>query len=70
MSSIDAIVGFSNLAKKKLNMSDSIIEDMSTKRMEVCNSCPEKKGNACGKCGCNLEAKTRAKTASCPIKKW
>lgn len=43
---------------------------VSDRRMEVCNTCPDKKGVACGICGCVLTAKTKVMQESCPVSKW
>jgi hypothetical protein len=49
-------------------------ENLSNKRMSVCNSCSEKKMilgvEVCGLCNCPLIAKTRAPENSCGLKKW
>jgi uncharacterized paraquat-inducible protein A len=46
------------------------IEQLSQDRMAICNSCPNKKGNRCGICGCFLYLKTRQSIQTCPIGKW
>lgn len=41
-------------------------------RMQICDSCEDfnSKTTQCRKCGCFMSAKTRLKTASCPVGKW
>ena len=39
-------------------------------RLEICRTCPHKKGMICGKCGCIIKAKTRLGREKCPIGKW
>jgi hypothetical protein len=64
--------GFSNLAKKQVGASDPEIEELSAKRMAICELCEHirRTTNRCGECGCILAAKTRTKHSQCPIKKW
>jgi hypothetical protein len=70
MNDKEIISGFSNLARKKIGVADKKVEYTATGRMIICKGCEYRKGNRCGKCGCFLEAKTRAKTAKCPEGKW
>lgn len=62
-------------------MRDDFVEDVSAKRMAICNECSEmdRKGSkcevtgtqpCCGNCGCSLGFKTRALSAECPIGEW
>lgn len=40
-------------------------------RIETCKTCPElNRLGMCRQCGCFMPAKTRIKSASCPIGKW
>ena len=42
-------------------------------RLAVCDGppvCPEKKGNSCRLCGCNLRLKSSWATQDCPAGKW
>lgn len=59
----------------------SEIKEMSNKRMDICNSCPEidKKGDkcfapgtqpCCGICGCKLKWKTKVPSEECDLGKW
>lgn len=47
-------------------------QNIVNKRLAICKSCPEfiQTTTQCRKCGCFMSAKTRLKTASCPIAKW
>tara|TARA_Y100000592_G_scaffold48192_2_gene76381 strand:- start:6872 stop:7168 length:297 start_codon:yes stop_codon:yes gene_type:complete len=60
---------------------DNFVEDVSQKRMAICEACDEidLKGPkcevpgtqpCCGNCGCSLAFKTRALSAECPIGEW
>lgn len=60
---------------------DNYVEEISSKRMLICNECVEidLKGTkcevsgtqpCCGNCGCSLNFKTRALSAECPIGEW
>ena len=62
-------------------MRDEYVEDVSAKRMALCNECSEidLKGSkcempgtqpCCGNCGCSLAFKTRALSSECPIGEW
>lgn len=53
----------------KVSMSSS---DTASKRIAICNVCPELKQPfaICSKCGCNTNAKVRFSKASCPLGKW
>lgn len=77
MSLKNAPEGFGNWFKKLVNLSDAEIENLSSERTGVCNSCPisdygESKRCLASKGGCNcfIEAKTRAVDEACPIGKW
>lgn len=49
---------------------NDLAHSVSKKRLEICGSCEYNGGITCNKCGCILELKTMALSASCPIKKW
>ncbi len=62
-------------------MRDEYVEDVSAKRIAICNECSEidLKGSkcempgtqpCCGNCGCSLAFKTRALSSECPIGEW
>lgn len=56
-----------NLTKKQ--------EDLSEKRLEICNNCDKKinikyVGDICDICGCVLDNKTRIKDEHCDLCKW
>jgi len=40
------------------------------KRLKECDTCPVRKGNTCGACGCFLIAKAKMKTENCPNNFW
>jgi hypothetical protein len=47
-------------------------EEVSKERMVICIACPEliHLTKSCKQCGCFMTAKTKLKTAECPLKKW
>ncbi|NBP57569.1 hypothetical protein EBU71_13735 [bacterium] len=47
-------------------------EDVASKRLDICLSCPEliKLTKQCKKCGCFMSAKVKLDNAACPIGKW
>jgi predicted Zn-ribbon and HTH transcriptional regulator len=55
-----------------LDKENYIEEDLAKERFSICKACPEliKLTTQCKKCGCFMAAKTKLKTASCPIGKW
>jgi hypothetical protein len=55
-----------------LDKENYIEEDLAKERFSICKVCPEliKLTTQCKKCGCFMAAKTKLKTASCPIGKW
>jgi len=57
---------------------DVFVEDVSKKRMLLCNQCSSKgdgcevPGTApcCNECGCSLAFKTRSLSSECPLGEW
>jgi len=51
---------------------ETISEEESLKRFEICKVCPEliQITKQCKKCGCFMKAKTKILKAECPIGKW
>lgn len=49
-----------------------VSEDISEKRMSICNSCEHLIAltSQCKKCGCFMNLKTKLPHAECPIGKW
>jgi hypothetical protein len=69
----------SNLKNKILDSKDRIVSavelvpsEVADMRFDICKSCPHLSEitSQCKKCGCFMQAKTKLKTASCPINKW
>jgi hypothetical protein len=54
---------------KKNNYTDDETANM---RLNICLGCEHllKNSKICKKCGCFMQAKTKLKLATCPIKKW
>lgn len=68
----DIAEGWTNLAKKHLNMSNERVEELAIIRYSKCLQCieQEKLTLLCKKCGCYTPSKVRAKESVCPINKW
>ena len=51
-----------------------IENDLASIRLAICNQCPNKiktsLGDACGECGCILDAKVRVEDEHCDLDKW
>ena len=47
-------------------------QEMINQRLAICKACPDfiPMTSQCRKCGCFMSAKTRLRTASCPVNKW
>lgn len=60
---------FGEIAKGKSVFVESAIQ---SNRMSTCRGCTEfvATTSQCKRCGCFMSAKTRLKSASCPIGKW
>jgi hypothetical protein len=39
-------------------------------RLTVCDTCDQRHGNRCRKCGCRLSVKARGRAFRCPLDKW
>ncbi|HEU0068300.1 MAG TPA: DUF6171 family protein [Nitrospiraceae bacterium] len=39
-------------------------------RLEICDTCDQRRGNHCLKCGCRLSLKARGRAFQCPLQKW
>lgn len=39
-------------------------------RLEVCETCDQRRVNTCTVCGCNLTLKSRGRAFQCPLGKW
>ncbi|MBI2477356.1 MAG: hypothetical protein HYV60_01500 [Planctomycetia bacterium] len=39
-------------------------------RLKVCETCDQRRGNRCLKCGCRLSLKARGRAFQCPLNKW
>lgn len=73
---------FVEIAKSWINSMNPTpeMEDIANSRIEICNSCEEKKHTGteilsfyyCGKCGCPLQKKIYSPNGieACPLKKW
>ena len=55
-----------------LNSDNHVREEISSKRMEICNVCPEliQITKQCKKCMCFMLIKTKVNSVYCPLGKW
>jgi len=55
-----------------LNKANYVEEEVAKMRYDICLECPEliSLSKQCKKCGCFMVAKTKLKTATCPLSKW
>jgi hypothetical protein len=45
-------------------------DQLTRARLAICQTCDQKSGNWCAKCGCQLAAKAAIRSQSCPLGKW
>ncbi len=48
----------------------TVSEEQYRERLEICDTCPERRNNRCMKCGCRLSLKARGRAFRCPADKW
>jgi hypothetical protein len=48
----------------------TVNEEEYRQRLEICDSCAERRDNRCSKCGCYLALKARGRAFRCPLDKW
>ena len=65
----DTVKGVVGLAKDAVG-ADRVDVETRDARWSVCSSCREFVAGKCAACGCNLPAKVRLRTSSCPKGKW
>jgi hypothetical protein len=55
-----------------LNKDNYVEEEVANNRYSLCLECPEliELTKQCKKCGCFMAAKTKLKSATCPLGKW
>jgi hypothetical protein len=59
------------IAKGFAYLAGGINQELSDKRIKICNNCPRLRGGiSCSICGCIVEAKTRLPEESCPEQRW
>jgi hypothetical protein len=70
MSTIKNIfVGWANFLKDRVGVLPPNIKMEAERRLEICATCPHRKGQNCGLCGCFLPAKATTESP-CPAGKW
>lgn len=74
-------VGFPPLHRQAWNLARSLADFVADgcttvsdeeyrQRLEVCDTCDQRRGNRCLKCGCRLALKARGRAFQCPLGKW
>lgn len=48
----------------------TVTEGEYRQRLEICDSCDQRRDNRCMKCGCRLALKARGRVFQCPLDKW
>ena len=70
MSTIKNIfVGWANFLKDKAGVLPPNVKIEAERRLEICSTCPHRKGQNCSLCGCFLPAKATTESP-CPAGKW
>lgn len=62
--------GWFNVVKDKLGILKPEVKIKAENRLKICSTCPQRKGDSCGVCGCPLIAKCRSMESNCPIGRW
>ena len=71
--------GFLNIIREKFNLITPEQEELYSKRLEICKTCPYMIHDCCALCGCYIEAKVRVdykldenekSIEGCPKKYW
>jgi hypothetical protein len=62
--------GYTNWVRSILGIPEDQIEREAKRRLEICYECPFREDSKCGACGCQLQAKARSKSSTCPKDKW
>lgn len=77
MSNIPQIIeGHFYKAISKTGLADIEVETLATMRLKICGDCTKdgkpclSDSKHCCRCGCDMEAKSRAINAHCPLGKW
>lgn len=77
MKPLQIIEGHINKALSATPLASTEIEALSAQRITHCNECKHDDGSSClspsqtcCRCGCDMQAKTRAVNAKCPVGKW
>ena len=66
-----AAVDVGILIEEQLSLeSDLASQQTVNKRTEVCESCPFRVGDTCGKCGCYYKFRANLSTKRCPAGYW
>jgi hypothetical protein len=47
-----------------------VTEDQYRQRLETCDTCDQRRGGRCRKCGCRLRLKARGRAFKCLLGKW
>lgn len=47
-----------------------VTHEQRDERLKICQGCDQLIANVCGKCGCYMPVKSRARAMQCPLSKW
>lgn len=57
--------------EQQLALEFNLVDDTEwQRRQEVCQTCPQRVGHTCGKCGCYYKFRTALAVKTCPEGKW
>lgn len=48
----------------------TVTADEYRRRLEICDTCDQRRNNRCMKCGCRLSLKARGRAFACPLDQW
>lgn len=48
----------------------TVTKEQYQQRLAICDTCPERRGTQCLKCGCRLPWKATGRAFQCPLDKW
>lgn len=62
--------GWGKLILKEFGLLPKELQELSEKRLLICDPCNRRSNDSCSLCGCTLAAKTLVPEAKCPENKW
>lgn len=49
---------------------ETVSSEQYAQRLEICQTCPDRRENHCNVCGCYLKLKAQGRAFTCPVGKW